>query len=283
MKIANTKSELHELIAELKSEQDSPRVGFVPTMGALHHGHLSLIEQASNRCNIVVVSIFVNPTQFNNQDDLKKYPRTFEEDKKLLETITCDLLFYPEVEDVYPEDYIAPEVDLNGLDLVMEGAFRPGHFDGVVNVVNRLFELVQPDLAFFGKKDFQQLAIIKRMVGQLNWNIEIVAVDIKRAATGLAMSSRNARLSDQQKQEALIIFETLNYGLELTKSETNCTRIKAQMISYFEKGALNLEYLEVANSNSLRPALSTNEPIVCCIAAHCGEVRLIDNMEFTTD
>lgn len=283
MKIANTKSELHELIAELKSEQDSPRVGFVPTMGALHHGHLSLIEQASNRCNIVVVSIFVNPTQFNNQDDLKKYPRTFEEDKKLLETITCDLLFYPEVEDVYPENYIAPEVDLNGLDLVMEGAFRPGHFDGVVNVVNRLFELVQPDLAFFGKKDFQQLAIIKRMVGQLNWNIEIVAVDIKREQTGLALSSRNARLSDQQKQEALIIFETLNYGLELTKSETNCTRIKAQMISYFEKGALNLEYLEVANSNSLRPALSTNEPIVCCIAAHCGEVRLIDNMEFTTD
>ncbi len=283
MKIANTKSELNELIAELKLEKESSSVGFVPTMGALHQGHLSLIQKASNSCGIVVVSIFVNPTQFNNEDDLKKYPRTIEEDKSLLASTLCDLLFYPEVAEVYPKDYSAPKVDLIGLDLVMEGAFRPGHFEGVVNVVNRLFELVQPDMAFFGKKDFQQLAIIRKMVEQLTWNIEIVAVDIKRSESGLALSSRNARLSRQQQQEALIIYKTLNYGYELSKTESNCARIKAQMISFFEKGSLNLEYLEVANSKSLKPALSTNEPIVCCIAAHCGEVRLIDNMEFTTD
>lgn len=283
MKIVESHSELLEQIQALKSTNPTARVGFVPTMGALHKGHLSLVSNAANHCEIIVVSVFVNPTQFNNQQDLKKYPRTIKEDIELLKTTSCSILFHPSEEEVYPPGFTSVEVDLKGLDLIMEGAFRPGHFKGVITVVNRLFELVKPDVAFFGKKDFQQLAIIKQMVNFLDLNIEIVEVEIMRADSGLALSSRNARLSEIQKKEALIIYSTLKTGSKLFKSMSNSSLLKEQLIGEFNKGNLKLEYLEIVHPTSLKVIDSGDKKAVCCIAAQCGEVRLIDNMEYTKE
>lgn len=283
MKIAETQSNLLGQIEALKIENPNAKIGFVPTMGALHEGHLSLIEKAATQCEIVVVSIFVNPTQFNNKEDLLKYPRTLEADVELLNTSDCTILFSPDYEEVYPKNVDLIDIDLNGLDEVMEGAFRPDHFKGVVTVVYRLFDLVKPDVAFFGKKDFQQLAIILQMVKIMNLDVEIVPVDIKRAETGLALSSRNVRLSDYQATDALIIFKTLSKGKELVKIESNLSQVKSQMVSTFNSGNLILEYLEIVNPITLQAPADSDKKMVCCIAAHCGEVRLIDNMEFTRD
>lgn len=201
MKVIYTKNELFSLIEGYKKEGKC--VGFVPTMGALHNGHLSLVKACKNSCDIAVTSVFVNPTQFNDPEDLKRYPRTPEKDAELLKTAGCDLVFMPSVEEIYPEKDTR-KFDFGYLETVMEGAKRPGHFNGVGQVVSRLFDIVQPHKAFFGMKDFQQVAIIKNMVNQLKYNIEIIPCPIVREESGLALSSRNALLKEEHKKMLLI-------------------------------------------------------------------------------
>lgn len=279
MKIVRTKNELQKAIQLLKNERKAAKVGFVPTMGALHEGHASLVKKAKQLSDIVVVSVFVNPTQFNNQEDLKRYPRTFERDVHLLENEATDLLFYPDVDAVYSDGIPEIKVDLNGLDQVMEGQFRPGHFEGVIMVVSRLFDLVQPDIAFFGRKDFQQLAIIQQMTNKLNLQIEICPVEIFRSDKGLALSSRNALLSSDEKEEALIIVETLKFGARLALTEKDGQKVKQGMLDYFSKGDLKLEYLSIVDSNTLQDVSIIDTNTTACIAAFSGKVRLIDNYQ----
>lgn len=276
MKIITLTNELEDTLKSLKNQGKT--IGFVPTMGALHAGHMSLIQAAKKQCDTVVASVFVNPTQFNNPEDLKLYPRTPESDAKLLAENGCDIAFFPTVETMYPVDYQKIVVDLNGLDKVLEGEFRPGHFEGVVEVVGRFFELVKPTKAFFGLKDFQQVAVIKHMVNALNLPVQIIPVETKREGTGLAMSSRNMRLSVSEKQQALHIFETLNFAVEKAKSELP-SQVQADSIQFFQKGGMKLEYLSIVDPLTLQTLTNSWVPnAVLCIACYCGPVRLIDNM-----
>jgi len=264
------------------NKTEGKTVGFVPTMGALHAGHVSLVERAKTECDLVVVSIFVNPTQFNSVEDLDKYPRSLENDIRILFTTNCDAVFVPEVLMMYPDypnhtDTVS--IDLSQINTVMEGMFRTGHFEGVVNVVHRLFEIVEPNKAFFGEKDFQQLAVIRKMVSDLQLDVEIVACPTLREKTGLAMSSRNQRLSSKGMDDALIIYNTL---LEAKKLATKMTpeQVKSFCASAFEKSSLTLEYLEICGSENLQILQDEWMPGArCFIAAYCEEVRLIDNME----
>ena len=255
-------------------------LGFVPTMGALHSGHLDLVKRASVENSFVVVSIFVNPTQFNNQEDLQKYPRTLENDLKVLEDISNCIVFVPDVAEIYPENDSFQSMDLQGMDTILEGKFRPGHFQGVVHVVHNFFGLIQPTRAYFGQKDFQQLAIIKKMTEVFGFPIQIVACETVRDDSGLAKSSRNMRLSDSEKIDALIIFETLNFMKVNRLDFISPKELKDAAISFFNKGKLELEYLEISESSSLK-ILEENwsKKTTASIAAYCGEVRLIDNME----
>jgi pantoate--beta-alanine ligase len=277
VKIIELNSELTKLISELKSK--GKIIGFIPTMGSLHQGHLSMVLTAKSTCDIVVVSVFVNPTQFNNPDDLLKYPRNPERDAKLLEEIGCDIVFFPSVAEIYPPNYVEPIIPLGNLDKVMEGAFRPGHFQGVVQVVSRLFEIVLPNKAYFGLKDFQQVAVVNHLVEYTNSKIEIMPCNIVRDQNGLALSSRNQRLNDSQKVDALHIYKTLQKALESPKN-ISPQKLKQECINYFNTGNLKLEYLIIANPFTLEE-LQENwvEGAVMCIACYCGDVRLIDNMK----
>ena len=276
MEIINKVEALKQALNSARKEGKS--VGFVPTMGALHQGHMDLVSRASAECDVVVVSVFVNPTQFNNSDDLKHSPRTPEADAELLKKFGCDLAFFPSNGEIYPENWISPRVDLDGLDQVMEGKFRPGHFKGVVQVVSRLFEIVEPQKAFFGLKDFQQVAVIKKMVEQLNLPLQIVECETSRTEKGLAMSSRNKRLSETQQEEALIIFRTLSQAkVDAVKFSPEETMARA--INYFEQGNLKLEYLTIVDPTTLMELKDNWVPgATMCIACFCGEVRLIDNL-----
>ena len=257
-------------------------LGFVPTMGALHSGHLSLVHKAKVKCDLVIASVFVNPTQFNSAEDLEKYPRGLTVDKEMLVNANCDALFAPEIKTIYPdfpEGTHHIQMDFGGLDLVMEGAFRPGHFSGVANVVHRLFEIIQPDVAFFGEKDFQQLSIIQRMVEVLDLSVEIVSCSTLREASGLAMSSRNQRLSEQGKIDAEIIYKTLLQAKKLCL-QNSPKQVKAICANEFQVSPLKLEYLEIVNPKTLHQLDdSWVEGSRCFIAAYCEDVRLIDNME----
>jgi len=262
--------------------ETNKKIGFVPTMGALHEGHLSLITKAKETCDLVVASIFVNPTQFNNPADLDKYPRMPEEDAALLESVGCDFLFLPTTESIYPEGYEHLKMDLAPLDEVMEGKYRPGHFAGVIDVVSRLFDIVKPTHAFFGRKDFQQVMIIKYMTKKLNLTIEIVVGETIREQSGLAMSSRNLRLSEQQKQQATVIYETLSFGKEMAPF-LSPQEVLIEMISIIEASTLELEYLEIVDAETLLPLTDFWLPgATACVVAYCGEVRLIDNLELVT-
>ena len=284
MKVFSKTSELNQYLEKLNpladgSENSTLVIGFVPTMGALHEGHLSLIKKAKEQSDIVICSVFVNPTQFNEKSDLDKYPRTIEKDIKLLEENNCDIVFTPTVEEVYPnntKDYV---IDLNGLDKVLEGKYRPGHFDGVCMVVERLFDIVKPNKAFFGIKDFQQVAIIKYMTQLRGFDIDIVACPIKREASGLAMSSRNILLSDQQKEEATIISKTIFKGKDVFKNGGDIEEMYDTMKALFKTSTLKLEYLEIVDNNTLKPVKFVTNNCSICIAAYCGEVRLIDNCQ----
>ena len=270
-------STVESLQQRLNSSDNTAGIAFVPTMGALHNGHLDLVRKAFEKSPVVVVSIFVNPTQFNSKEDLEKYPRTLERDVSLLKTIGEVIVFAPTLEEVYPSDFKEINLNLGELESVMEGKFRPGHFNGVVNVVNRLFHIVQPKYAFFGEKDFQQLAVINKMVELLNLTVEIIPCATIREPNGLAKSSRNERLTELQKEEALIIINTMNFVKDnmplFTPSE-----LKNEAISYFNSGTLDLEYLEIVDSKSLTEVNDWSGNNRICIAAYCGEVRLIDNM-----
>lgn len=280
MKLIRSKFELLTDIQSLKFLGKT--IGFVPTMGALHAGHIALVKRAVAENDICIVSIFVNPTQFNNITDLEKYPRNLERDAKLLENAGCELIFAPESDMIYNSDEISNrfEFDFGGLDTVMEGKFRPGHFNGVVQIVSKFFQLIQPNKAYFGEKDFQQLAIIHNMVNILNFDVEIVDCPIIRESSGLAMSSRNERLTDEQRKKAVeiskVLFESRNFAAQL--SPKKLTRWVIDKINTVPE--LEVEYYEIVNSITLQPLVSWSEPAVGCIAVYCGKVRLIDNIRY---
>lgn len=279
MQVVKRISELHGLLNEVK--RNGMTVGFVPTMGALHSGHISLVEKAGQQSDFVVVSIFVNPTQFNDKEDLKRYPRDLNKDLTLLDKSACKLVFAPEVEEVYPEPDTR-QFNFGMLETVMEGTHRPGHFNGVAQVVSKLFEMVQPHKAFFGLKDFQQLVIIKELVKQLTLPVEIVPCEIIREADGLAMSSRNMLLDADQRKNAVHISQTLfdarNKTGEMTVKEL-CNWVVSRID---ENDHLKTEYFEIVDDEKLQPVNNWSDPVnkVGCIAVHCGKIRLIDNIIF---
>jgi pantoate--beta-alanine ligase len=278
MFLIETKIGLQNKLIALKGNGS---VGFVPTMGALHAGHISLVEKAVAENNIVVVSIFVNPTQFNDKTDLEKYPRNLNADLKLLEKTSCHVVFSPKPEEIYPEPDTR-RFNFGALETVMEGKHRPGHFNGVAQVVSKLFDIVQPNKAYFGLKDFQQLAIIKNMVAQLNLPVEIVPCPIIREKSGLAMSSRNELLSAEERKNAAIISETLLESKELSK-EKSVNELKNWITETINKNRyLTVEYVEIVDDIHLQPVKSWDEKTlkVCCVAVFCGKVRLIDNIVF---
>jgi pantoate--beta-alanine ligase len=281
VKLIASLTELSSILSSFKSEGKT--IGFVPTMGALHDGHMELIRSAKLQSDVVIASVFVNPTQFNNSNDLTLYPRTPEKDQALLAENGCDIAFFPSVETIYPSDLITPNIDISALEKVMEGAFRPGHFAGVVQVVYRFFELIQPDFAFFGLKDFQQVAVIQHMVKQLNLPVTIVPCPTKREQSGLAMSSRNLRLSPAEKEQALVIYKTLLYCQENAR-HLSPDALREAAINRFETSQLRLEYLTISTTDTLEE-LHENWPAtaVVCIACYCGDVRLIDNFILQID
>ncbi len=282
MKLVKLKSTLEAEIQNIKSAGKT--IGFVPTMGALHAGHLALVSKAVKENDICVVSIFVNPTQFNNSSDLEKYPRDLSRDAALLESKGCNIIFAPSPEEIYAENELNSrfEFDFGGLDKVMEGKFRPGHFNGVVQIVSKLFSLVQPDKAYFGEKDFQQLAIIHHLVKSLKIAVEIVDCPIIRERSGLAMSSRNERLTTEQRKKATeiskVLFESRNFAPNLSPAQL----IHWVKTNINEVEGLEVEYFEIVNSKTLQTLQSWNEPSVGCIAVFCAEVRLIDNIIYNT-
>jgi pantoate--beta-alanine ligase len=281
-----TKMQVVKHISDLQTILDIKRkeglkISFVPTMGALHEGHLSLVNMAGQDSNFVVVSIFVNPTQFNDKGDLERYPRDLQKDVDLLSPTACQLIFAPEPDEIYPEPDTR-QFNFGQLEQVMEGKFRPGHFNGVAQVVSRLFDIVRPDKAYFGLKDFQQLAIINEMVRKLNLQVEIVPCPIIREADGLAMSSRNMLLSPEQRQNAVHISATLFEAKNKT-GDLSVEQLCQWVINRInENEFLNTEYFEIVNDTTLLPVKSWNDAgrKIGCIAVHCGKIRLIDNIEF---
>ena len=279
MNIVHTIKDLQAGLTALRAQGKT--VGLVPTMGALHAGHASLVKRCVAENDIAVVSVFVNPTQFNDKNDLAKYPRTLEADCQLLEACGVAFAFVPSVEEIYPEPDMR-HFSYAPLDTVMEGVFRPGHFNGVCQVVSKLFDIVKPVRAYFGEKDFQQLAIIREMVSQMHFPLEIVGCPIVREEDGLALSSRNARLSAEERQQALRISKTL---FESREYATLHTVAETQKFVEDEKAAapgLRLEYFKIVDGNTLQEIADWEDTdyVVGCITVFCGEVRLIDNIKY---
>tara|TARA_B100001287_G_scaffold276323_1_gene286738 strand:- start:2729 stop:3568 length:840 start_codon:yes stop_codon:yes gene_type:complete len=261
----------------ISSFKKKPSLGLVPTMGALHVGHLSLIQTALNENDLVVVTIFVNPKQFNNPKDLENYPRIPENDLSLLRTYKRVVVCMPEENDVYPIKDPYPRVSLGFLDRVLEGAFRPGHFVGVAHVVHNLIYFIKAQRAYFGLKDIQQLSVIRHMVRETKLPVNIIACETVRDKSGIALSSRNLLLSKKHYRDAAIIFKTLNYVRQIIKEE-QAEDVKKKAVKLFNSGSLQLEYLELVNQNSFEPYETGEKNGVCCIAAYCDGVRLIDNV-----
>ena len=279
MDIYHQRAKITPKIEALKSQNKT--IGFVPTMGALHEGHLSLIKQGFEQNDIIVVSIFVNPTQFDNKDDLKKYPRTLERDVALLKTVSDNILVYaPSVDDIYGDDVASQQFKFNGLEFEMEGKFRHGHFDGVGTIVKRLFEIVKPDRAYFGKKDFQQLRIIETLVKNYHIPVEVIGCDIHREADGLAMSSRNERLKPNYRKAAPFIYKTLKTAKKFfgTKSANKVAEWVEQQFAKHE--ILKLEYFTIADVETLKTAKrkSNKKSYRAFIAVFADDIRLIDNI-----
>ncbi|MGQ1944382.1 pantoate--beta-alanine ligase [Ornithobacterium rhinotracheale] len=273
-----TTQEMKNWVESLRKQNKS--IGFVPTMGALHAGHLSLIKQCKADNDVCVASVFVNPTQFNNPEDLEKYPRHPEKDAELLESVNCDAVFFPTVEDIYPEGEKSESFDFNGLENQMEGKFRPGHFDGVGTIVNKFFEIIQPNRAYFGEKDFQQLRIIQTMVEKKGYHIEIVPMPIFREDDGLAMSSRNQRLSPEFRDASPKIYEILKKVNSL-KNEFSPQEVKQRIEELFAQTDLELEYFVICNEETLHEISTWNDSknIRAFVAAYAGDIRLIDNLK----
>ena len=277
MQIVKLIAETQSIIGKYKA--DGKRVGFVPTMGALHKGHLSLVAQSKKENDITVVSIFVNPTQFNNPNDLKTYPRILDRDLELLSEYQPDLIFTPEVEEVYPE----PDTrtfDFGYIEKIMEGKSRPGHFNGVAQVVSKLFSYINPDNAYFGQKDFQQVAVIKQMTKDLKLDINIVSCPIIREVDGLAMSSRNMLLSEPERKNATKISETLLKACNLVP-DFNVSQLKEWVINEINNNVyLEVEYFEIVDDTSLKSIekWEDSKNRIACITVQVGKVRLIDNI-----
>lgn len=271
-------SSAQEMTAFSERMRDSNRpIGFVPTMGALHSGHASLVKASTTSNDVTVVSVFVNPTQFNEASDLEKYPRTYDADFKLLSDLGVDVMFYPSVDEVYPEKE-SKTYELDGLDALMEGPNRPGHFNGVVQVVSRLFDIVKPHKVYFGQKDFQQLAILSYMTKKLGYGIDVIGCPTIREENGLAMSSRNVRLSEKDKNIAQVIYRTL-VGLKDDLQKIDFLEARDKALSELSKfDSVELEYLELVEPDNLKRATTSSKEIQACIAAWISGVRLIDNM-----
>ena len=279
MHIFNKKNELVSYLKSISSPQT--KIGFVPTMGALHQGHLSLLTEAINNNTIVVISVFVNPTQFNNPEDLEKYPRTLEKDVAKIQSISDKIIvFAPTVNDIYDGNPVSEHYDFDGLEYQMEGQFRPGHFDGVGTVVKRLFEIVKPTNAYFGEKDFQQLQIIKKLVEKQKMQVTVIGCPIFRESNGLAMSSRNERLSDKEKNDSALIYKTMLQAQRLFA--TKSAKLVADWVkSNFEKNdTFKLEYFQIADEATLLPCIkkNKNKKYRAFIAVFVNKIRLIDTI-----
>lgn len=281
MKVIKTIIELQKEIAILQDLSQDKKVAFVPTMGALHFGHISLINEALKVSENVICSVFVNPKQFNNQEDLNLYPRTESADIEILKNSGCKIVFIPSTDEIYPKNETNYKIDLGYLDQIMEGKHRKGHFEGVCRVVERLFEIVNPTDAFFGSKDFQQVAVIKHMVKLKKIPVEIHACPIIRETTGLAMSSRNARLSDEEKNKATILYQALLMGKKMYQEKKEISMIINEMSESIQSKGLEIEYIEIVDTETLLQKDAFENNTVCCLAVYCGKVRLIDNMIFS--
>ena len=278
MKIFNEIGPLRTYLKEITT--NGRTVGLVPTMGALHEGHISLVEASKKANDITISTIYVNPTQFNNPSDLQKYPRTLEQDAAMLEKVSCDILFCPADGEMYPDKSLI-KFDFGHLDKVMEGEFRPGHFSGVALVVSKLFHICEPTRAYFGQKDWQQLTIIKRLVSELKFNIDIVCIPILREADGLAMSSRNRRHTPELRKQAPVIHQSLKLASELLRTGGEVGTVKKAVKEAIESQTeLRLEYVEVTDPVNLTPMnrVDKSAEAIIFVAAFAGEVRLIDNM-----
>lgn len=285
MLLVESVSELKNQISLLRKANKS--VGFVPTMGALHSGHLQLVSRCVAENDACVVSIFVNPTQFNDKSDFNCYPRTLDHDVELLQSVGCEVVFAPSPEEIYSAEEMATvfEFDFGGLDQTMEGIYRPGHFNGMVQVVSKLFTLVTPDRAYFGEKDFQQLSIIRRMVKIMNFPIGIIGCPIVREPSGLARSSRNALLTEKEHEIAANIYKILSESVALQRTKT-VAEVKTEVIEKIDAcEGLRVEYYEIVDGNTLRSVENWGETdyIVGCVTVYCGKVRLIDNIKYSVD
>ena len=278
MKVFYTKVALNTY---LDTHKKNKQIGFIPTMGALHEGHLSLLKKCNEENDISVVSIFVNPTQFDNPADLLKYPKTFQDDTKILESAQCDVLFAPDVKEIYAENITATSFDFEGLEHEMEGRFRIGHFDGVGTVVKRLFQIVVPNKAYFGEKDFQQLQIVKKMTQKQQLPLEVKGCNIHRAKNGLAMSSRNSRLTKAHLKAAPFIFKTLQKVKMKFETEAPNTIIEWVEKEFEKQSLLTLEYFTIADEKTLKNIKNKDEKTQyrAFIAVFAGEIRLIDNIQ----
>jgi len=276
MKIFESREEIKNYLGKISKNKT---VGFVPTMGALHKGHLSLIRKAREKCDIVVCSIFINPTQFNQSSDFENYPITHHSDVELLQSVNCDVLFLPSSPDEVYKNEQPFSIDLSSIAEIMEGKHRIGHFDGVVRVIKLLFEIISPDKAYFGLKDYQQYLVIKKLVNQLSFPTEIVGCDIIREKDGLAMSSRNTRLTPQQREDALVLKTALNFAKDNFDKFQPLQLVEACM-EILEKQS-NPEYFEICDASTLQPINNNTTSIRAFTAAEVGEVRLIDNIEIT--
>lgn len=276
MKIFNSREAIHYYLDNLRSAGRS--IGFVPTMGALHAGHLSLIEAAHRKTDIVVCSIFVNPTQFNDKMDLENYPRPIEDDLRKLREFKCDALFLPEVDEMYNSSEFW-KIELGNLDKILEGKIRLGHYQGVTQIVKKLFDTLKPDFAFFGQKDYQQIMVIAHMVKKLKIRVELVICQIIRENDGLAMSSRNVYLLPEERLQALALFKSLTLAQELFKTES-ILQIKKQVSAFLETcPGIETEYFEIFNAHTFDPLTSKRaKTMIALVAARIGKIRIIDNM-----
>jgi len=282
MLLIKTSAEIQKRVQTIRCSGD--KIGFVPTMGALHTGHLSLIDQAKKENDFVIVSIFVNPTQFNNQLDFDNYPNKTKQDLDLLEEHGVDCVFLPIVQEMYNDDSVL-SFDFGYLENIMEGAFRPGHFNGVATIVAKFFNIVNPHKAYFGQKDIQQVAVIKSLVAALSFQLEIIVVPTCRALTGLALSSRNQRLTAQEKKIATMLYQTLVSVRDGICSGDLFDNLKKKEIAFLEQNyGFRVEYLELVESSTLKNCeMKSGGEFAICVAAYLGDVRLIDNLVFVSE
>jgi len=276
---ANSVSELRQYVQHWKDHKQS--IAFVPTMGNLHQGHLSLIEKGQSLCDRSICSIFVNPMQFGPNEDFNHYPRTLPRDLELLESIGCDLVYMPTASELYPEGLEnISQVIVTDLTDTFEGAHRPGHFTGVATIVAKLFNIVKPDISVFGKKDFQQYCVISKMVQDLNLDVEIIGQETTRESSGLATSSRNQYLNDEQTVRAALIYQTLqDASKRIRESETDFASLEQQCIEQLSQAGFETDYFSICNADTLKPATTKDKKLVILVTARLGETRLLDNIE----